>query len=83
MSDKLFDPAWIKWSNVQADFIPSGAVIISESDCMGIDEDYTVKGFFDQKTCEYHIQEVIRNTKRKLLAEKAVKPSKEHLHKPV
>lgn len=32
MSDKLLDPAWIKWSNVPADFIPNGAVIIGGSD---------------------------------------------------
>ena len=61
MSDKFFDPAWIKRSNVPADFIPSGAVIISESDCMVTDEDYTVKGFFDPSSGEYHIQEIVRN----------------------
>jgi hypothetical protein len=61
MSDKLLDPAWI--SNVPADFIPSGAVIISGSDCMGVNEDYTVKGFFDPSTGEYHIQEIAHNVK--------------------
>ena len=63
MSDKLFDPAWIKWSNVPADFIPSGAVIIGGSDCMGVNEDYTLKGFFNPSTGEYHIQEIAHNVK--------------------
>lgn len=82
MSDPFFDASLIKTSDCLSDFIPSDALIIYGVD-YSKDGDSTVKGFFDPLTDEYHIQEVIRNTKRKLLAEKAVKPSKENLHKPV
>ena len=61
MSDKLFDPAWIKWSDVPADFIPSGAIIIGGD--MATDEDYTLKGFFNPSTGEYHIQQIVHNVK--------------------
>lgn len=53
-------PSEIKISDYPADFIPAGAVEI-----LGVDiapgGDCTVKGFYDPRTGEYHIQEVVHN----------------------
>jgi hypothetical protein len=81
MNSPFFDANLIKTSDCPSDFIPSDALIICGFD-YSKDGDCAVKGFFDQKTGEYHIQEAAHNTKRKLLAGEAVKPSKENIRKP-
>lgn len=48
-----------KVSDCPTDFIPAGAKIIIGVDMA--DDDCTVKGFYDPKTGEYHIQEVVHN----------------------
>lgn len=63
MSDSLFDPDWFKSSDYPSDFIPAGAAVILGVD-MATDEDYTVKGFFDPSTGEYHIQEIVHNLRK-------------------
>lgn len=49
-----------KGSGCPTDFIPAGAKIIIGVD-MAKDGDCTMKGFYDPKTGEYHIQEVVHN----------------------
>lgn len=57
MSD-VFDGSNIKVSDYPADYIPAGAEIIIGGD-YSKDGCCTVKGFYDIKTGEYHIQEVV------------------------
>lgn len=59
MSD-VFDERKIEISDYPSDFIPEGAVVILGVD-YSKDGDCTVKGFYDPKTGEYHIQEVVHN----------------------
>ena len=59
MSD-VFDGSKIKVSDCPADYIPDGAEAIIGVDYSD-DGDCTVKGFYDPKTGEYHIQEVLHN----------------------
>jgi len=59
---KPFDSKWV--SSYLDNFIPSGAEVFIGID-MATGADYStevkVKGFFDPKTGEYHIQEIIHN----------------------
>lgn len=52
----------IKTSDYPEDFIPAGGKIIIGVDLASKDGDCTVKGFYDPKMGEYHIQEVAHNT---------------------
>lgn len=63
MSD-VFDASKIKESGHPSDFIPAGAVTILGVD-VSKDGDYTVKGFHDPATGEYHVQEVVHNDQDK------------------
>ena len=58
--ESFFDPSWIKTSEYPADFVPSGAVVIDQASEDG-DCTVAVKGFYDPKTGEFHIQEVMHN----------------------
>lgn len=58
-SKVFIDPSWIKTSEYPPDFLPTGSIGIDQSSENG---DCTVKGFYDPKTGEYHIQEVVHNT---------------------
>jgi hypothetical protein len=55
----FIDQSWIKTSDYQPNFFPAGSVAINQASENG---DCTVKGFYDPKTGEYHIQEVAHNT---------------------
>lgn len=54
----FFDPSWIKTSDYPKNFLPAGSIVIDQASENG---DCTVKGFYDTKTGEYHIQEVVHN----------------------
>jgi len=54
----FIDPSWIKTSEYTPNFLPSGSIAIDQASENG---DCTAKGFYDQKTDEYHIQEVALN----------------------
>jgi len=56
--DNFIDPSWIKTSDCPADFLPAGTIVIDQADENG---DCTVKGFYDPKTGEFHVQEVVHN----------------------
>jgi hypothetical protein len=58
MTDSFIDPRWIKASDYPTDFLPAGSIAIDQASENG---DCTVKGFYDPKTGEYHIQEVVHN----------------------
>ncbi len=58
MTDSFIDPSWIKTSDYPTDFLPAGSIAIDQASENG---DCTVKGFYDPKTGEYHIQEVVHN----------------------
>jgi hypothetical protein len=51
---KFIDPSWIKSSEYPADFLPAGSIAIDQA---SEDGTCTVKGFYDPKTGETHIQE--------------------------
>ena len=59
MSD-VFDVIKINVSDYPTDLIPAVAELIIGVD-YSKDGDCTVKGFYDPKTGEYHIQEVVHN----------------------
>lgn len=50
-----------KVSDYPTDYIPAGAKVITGIDYSDEGE-CTVKGFYDPKTGEYHIQEVVHNS---------------------
>lgn len=54
----FIDPNWIKTSDYPVDCLPAGGVVINQT---SEDGKYTVKGFYDPKTDEYHIQQYIVN----------------------
>lgn len=54
---KVFNKDWLKISEYPSDFIPNGAEVFIGIDYASPDGDYTVKGFYDPKTGEIHIQE--------------------------
>lgn len=54
----FIDPSWVKTSDYPPNFLPAGSIAIDQS---SEDGDCTVKGFYDPKTGEYHIQEVVHN----------------------
>ena len=56
-----FDKDWIKKSDYPKDFIPANAEIIVGVDMAKDGSDYTVRGFHDLITGEYHVQEVLHN----------------------
>jgi len=56
----VFDSGKIKVSDYPADLIPVEAEVIVGMDYSD-DGDYTVKGFYDRKTGEFHIQEIVHN----------------------
>ena len=56
----FIDPSWIKISDYPANFLPAGTIAIDQASEKG---DFTVKGFYDPNTGEYHIQEVVHNAK--------------------
>lgn len=49
-----------KISEYPPNFLPAGSIAIDQGN---EDGDYTVKGFYDPKTGEYHIQEEIQKEK--------------------
>lgn len=55
--EPVFKKEWFKASDCPRDFIPAGAEIFVGVDRGSPDGDYTVKGFYDPKTGELHIQE--------------------------
>lgn len=59
MSD-VFDGSKIKVSDCPADFVPAGTEVVVGID-YSKDGDCAVNGFYDLKTGEYHIQEVLHN----------------------
>ena len=60
MKDKFFKSMDIPISDYPKDFIPKGAEVFIACDyATGVD--YTVKGFYDLNTGEYHIQEIIHH----------------------
>ena len=54
----LIDPSWIKISDYPQNILPAGSIAIDQASENG---DCTVKGFYDPKTGEIHIQEVVHN----------------------
>lgn len=56
--DSPFDQDWIKTSGWPANIIPAGVIAIDQT---SEDGDCTVKGFYDQATGDFHIQEVLYN----------------------
>ena len=54
----FIDPSWVKTSEYPTNFLPAGSIAIDQTSENG---DCTVKGFYDPKTGEYHIQEVVHN----------------------
>lgn len=54
--EQMFKKEWIKTSDYPSDFIPAGAKVFVGVDYGSPDGDYTVKGFYDPKTGEIHIQ---------------------------
>ncbi len=65
MTDGFIDPSWIKTSDYPPNFLPAGSIAIDQASENG---DCTVKGFYDPKTGEYHIQEVLHNQTAKRAA---------------
>ena len=55
----LIDPSWIKVSDYPDNLLPAGSIAIDQA---SEDGDCTVKGFYDPKTGEIHIQEVVHNS---------------------
>ena len=55
----VFKKEWFKVSECPSDFIPFGAAVIIGVDRASPDGDCTVKGFYDPKTKEFHIQELL------------------------
>ena len=59
MADFIYPSwSWIKTSEYPPNFLPAGSIVIDQT---SEDGDCTVKGFYDPKTGEYHIQEVVHN----------------------
>ena len=54
----FIDLSWITTSDYPPNVLPAGSIAIDQASENG---DCTVKGFYDQKTGEYHIQEVVHN----------------------
>ena len=50
----LIDAAWLKTSNISANLIPAGCIVVSQSD----EDGCIVKGFYDPKDGVMHIQEI-------------------------
>lgn len=59
--NNLFDLTKIKISDYPENYIPNGAQIIVAYDEGSKYGDCSIKAFFDPKTGEYHIQEVVYN----------------------
>jgi len=53
----MFKKEWIKASDYPENFVPNQARIFVGVDMGSSDGDYTVKGFYDPATGEFHIQE--------------------------
>lgn len=55
---KPFNKDWFKISEYPSNLVPKGAKIIIGVDPASPDGDCTVRGFYDPKTGELHVQEV-------------------------
>lgn len=58
--DNFIDPSWIKTSDYPPNVLPAGSVAIEQA---SEDGDFTVKGFYDPATGEYHIQEIVHHSR--------------------
>ena len=70
---QVFKKEWFKASDYPADFVPKGAEVFIAVDPAYPDGDCTVKGFYDQKTGEFHIQEVVHNARHNRPSEAKVR----------
>jgi len=62
----FIDPSWIKTSEYPPNFLPAGSIAFNQT---SEDGDCTVKGFYDPKTDQSHIQEVVHNARVNSAAE--------------
>ena len=58
-TNSFIDPFFVKTSEYPQNFLPAGSIAICQS---SEDGDCTVKGFYDPKTGEFHIQEFVTDS---------------------